>query len=287
MLSIESGTLMKQAPALVREELVKMIVENYVPGGAKSLTKADAAMASGFVSYLLRELSEDLEREFLLTVMARQPKTDLKQLASAQNQLHRLYVDGLAKAEAQIPAFMGLAERALHDAIPLHLGVVCLTESGKHPLMWGHYSESHKGALLEFNAQAPCFNRRRHDKDDFGYLRRVRYSENRPTMDMDSSDEEIFSSLALTKPLEWAYEQELRLLWPLSLADDEVETPSGPIHLIRIPPSAVISITVGCKADDRFVAEVISQVVEAQSPIAIRRAVIDAKAFAFHYERFH
>lgn len=286
MLSIDSGTLMKQAPVLVREELVKMIVENYVPGGAKALTETDAAMAGSFVSYLLRELSEDSEREFLFKVMTRQPQTDLKQFVTAQSQFRQLYLDGLAKAEAQIPEFMRLAERALHEEIPRHVGVLCMSGSDKHPLMWGHYAESHKGALLEFNANAPCFNRRRHDEDEFGYLRRVGYSETRPTLDVDGSAEESFASLALTKPLEWAYEQELRLLWPLSFADDQVEAALGPIHLIKIPSSALMSITVGCKADNAFLTEVIQHVLKEkpQSSIAIRRAVIDRRAFAFHYE---
>lgn len=286
MLSIDVSSLMEQAPLLARRRFVEVIVENYVPGGAASLTDADAAMVDVLVSYFLGELSEDAKRDFLLEVAARQPQADLRQLASDQSRFHQTYLEILANAEAQVPEFMRQAEYALHEVVPRHIGVLCLSGSSKHHLMWGHYADSHKGALIELNANAPCFNRRRHDEDEFGCLRRVGYSETRPTLDLDSSAEESFASLALTKPLEWAYEQELRLLWPLSLADDRVETDMGPIHLVKVPASAVLSITVGCRADKAFLIEVIRHVLsqKGQSSIALRRAVIDKKAFAFHYE---
>lgn len=286
LISIDRGSLLKQAPLQVRQSLVEMIIKNYLPGGAEQVTESDAMMAQTFVSYVMKDLSADAEADFLVKVRRQLPGLETKYLSEIQSQIYELYLDGLKKAEARIPEYIQQAERALHDAIPRHIGVLCMSSSAKHPLMWAHYAESHKGVLLEFDSAAPCFNRRRHNTDDLGCLWRVGYSDTRPALRLEGSGEGTFSSLALTKALEWAYEQEQRLLWPLSLADRQVETDIGPIHLIEIPPSALISVTVGCKADKGLVAGVIQQVsdVKEQSAIVIRQALVDEKAFALRYE---
>jgi hypothetical protein len=85
--------------------------------------------------------------------------------------------------------------------------------------------------------------------------------------------------------LEWAYEQELRLLWPLELADRRVEMPEGSIHLLDVPPAALLSVTLGCKAADRFAVEIVRLIsdVGAKAKISIRKAVVDETAFSLNY----
>lgn len=121
--------------------------------------------------------------------------------------------------------------------------VLSLTKSASNLLMWGHYSQSHSGFALEFNTEDAFFNQRRSNKDEFGYLREVIYQQNLPSIDP------LLSPVVnhfLIKSLDWAYEQEWRILLP------ETKSMSHKIHdgktydLFHIPSSAIKSIVFGC-----------------------------------------
>jgi hypothetical protein len=62
------------------------------------------------------------------------------------------------------------------------LGILCLSEKPDNPLMWAHYASSHTGFAVGFDPEHSFFHQRRNDDDQFGYLRKVRYSHNRPSV---------------------------------------------------------------------------------------------------------
>jgi hypothetical protein len=85
-------------------------------------------------------------------------------------------------------------------------GVSCFSEINNSLLMWSHYSGHFKGFCLEF----------RTDLDLFQKLRKVRYTDQMPEVDIvpmlcDDDFEQVLD-LYCTKALDWQYEQEWRVI---------------------------------------------------------------------------
>lgn len=189
-------------------------------------------------------------------------------------------------AATHLPRINSIVKHGFTEKLPAMLGVLCLSQNSNQPLMWAHYAESHRGLMLEFDTVHPTFNRKRSAGDEFGRLRPVSYSKVRPEMTMQTLDgEKAFEVFALTKADQWSYEEEIRLIWPLKFADKTVEAPSGPIGLLSCPSSAVVSVTLGCKASEQTLNEV-RQALRSQpdtAHISVRRAQLDETAFELNY----
>lgn len=91
-------------------------------------------------------------------------------------------------------------------------GIISFTETKENILMWSHYSENHTGIVIEFDIKHPFFNKKFKEKDKKyeGTPQKVFYRKER----LKTSNyllEPFFH-----KSLEWMYEQEYRMLLPLS-----------------------------------------------------------------------
>lgn len=229
-----------------REEFPKKLAEDFTKSNLR--IPPDHPLCGMFTMYLLDELTASAESAF---VKSFPPQMNMPQMLPA---LRQQFKQGVEQMFAIMPMFAKSAQNALRETMRQHAGVLCVSRNGNQPLMWAHYADEHRGAVIEFNEGASCFNRRRTEEDDFGYFRPVTYTSNRPKVRLtEENGDHLFQVLALTKAVEWEYEEESRLLWPLSHADRVV---SGSIHLLSIPPEAVISITFGCRASAEFIEDV-------------------------------
>lgn len=98
-------------------------------------------------------------------------------------------------------------------------GVLCLSATWKHPLLWGHYADSHQGLCLGFDVQsADTFSKVSYKPRRFDW-----------PLGMDGNprapDENEFSDLLFTKYSGWRYEAEYRA--KLKLSDETYEKTSG------------------------------------------------------------
>ena len=85
------------------------------------------------------------------------------------------------------------------------VGIYCLSEKNDDLLMWSHYSDSHRGLCLQFDASA--------DRTIFWEAFKVIYQEDYPVVNiMDMGKGEEFRKALLTKSAHWTYEQERRVL---------------------------------------------------------------------------
>ena len=95
------------------------------------------------------------------------------------------------------------------DDIHNTYGMICFSSSWKNPLLWGHYAENHKGMALGFEVPE-------------GFLFKVNYKTERFKVLFDAKKgevkdgEHVIERLLTTKFKDWEYEQEYRLLIPLS-----------------------------------------------------------------------
>lgn len=110
-------------------------------------------------------------------------------------------------------------------------GALSLTTDRRNELMWSHYSNSHRGICIGLDNVA-LFNASR------GIIGPVMYSDEVPIMSLFGPQDEFLLRLFYTKKTRWAYEKEIRLIYPK--ADTAV----------KISTSAVKEIIMGCKISD-------------------------------------
>ena len=118
--------------------------------------------------------------------------------------------------------------------------VLCCSHREDSILMWSHYAAKHRGIVIEFEIDE-LFS----DLSLTEYFREVRYRSSPPTISVLHTDVSSFLKATeltfTTKALEWAYEEEVRVMMPISL----LQGSDG--HRYRaFNPKAIKRVIVGC-----------------------------------------
>ena len=187
-----------------------------------------------------------------------------------------------------------------------YTGILSLTRSSSNALMWAHYSDGHSGVVLEVDADIAGFTcvERNMIPAQYGS---VIYSRSRPTGQYYSvfnesiavgathkfvlSHYEKWQRLFLTKPLDWAYEEEVRVAKCLNGLDSQgystnqsgnctiVKIDERPLHCFEFPINAITRIIIGARADK----DATAQLVEEHPEIELCHAVLDEDRFGIHF----
>jgi hypothetical protein len=165
---------------------------------------------------------------------------------------------------------------SIDAALNQNVGIVCLSEVPDSILMWGHYTDDHRGFVVGFDSEHSFFSQRRSLEDEFGFLRQVRYRRERPKVVLsDTSSPAWFN----TKSDQWAYEKEWRMLRVLSEADSRAESAPFPLCLFRFPGAAVVEIIIGLRSTPVLVRKI--QSLASTFPKAtLRRAIEDPMEYS-------
>jgi Protein of unknown function (DUF2971) len=279
--AMTTQNMQEMYPGVLHEELVNLIAQHLpVSNEAKHLE-----MLHCLARYVADVATEDDYRILSSQTDARAWQQMEREIEPFKRFLKQQQQEIWSKANEEMPAWNRKVESILHAKLPTLLGVLCLSGSDQNALMWSHYADSHRGALIEFDENHSTFKRRRSNADELGHFRHVCYSDTRPHINA-MSGEQVFVQLALTKALDWAYEQEQRLLWPLTMADRHVPTDTETIHLLDVPPNAVKSVTVGCRTSVAFVERVAAALSAVDEAVHIRvyQAAVDDDAFKLNYK---
>lgn len=149
--------------------------------------------------------------------------------------------------------------------------------------MWAHYAQSHRGAVIEIDAAAAGMTDANTNMipAHFGSVVYVSRFNAAPyqskltgvsvavgaTHNFVLDHYEKWQRLFLTKPLDWAYEEEVRVVKCVKgVKGQAVETESGvfsvfpgndgtEVHAFHIPPEAITGVTVGLRASAKDLAE--------------------------------
>jgi len=138
----------------------------------------------------------------------------------------------------------------MHKAFDNRVGILSLTENDHNLLMWAHYANCHQGYVIGFDSTHEFFNQRKSENDEIRALKKVCYSSSRPNLELISI--ESFEPFII-KSLEWEYEKEWRMLHSLKDSDNKLKTSPYDIHLFKIPFSAIKTISIGARANDKTV----------------------------------
>ena len=139
-----------------------------------------------------------------------------------------------------------LFEKTLLNAVRSNLstiGVACFIPSARNLLMWGHYSDGHKGIVLQFE---PTRN-----LDIFTFPVPVNYGEKYPVLDWINDRENGLRSAMLSKYSEWSYENEFRIVHP-----------GGARSYMPFNPAGLTGIFIGCRASEDTITKVKNIVLE-------------------------
>lgn len=172
------------------------------------------------------------------------------------------------------PIFKKHFESGFLDSI----GVLCLAEHPDNLLMWAHYGDAHRGFVIEFDERSPFFNQQLSPDDELRHLRKVLYSDERPSLTL--SQVESFAPF-LTKGNAWSYEAEWRIMLPLASASRTLEVGSEQIHLFHFPETSIVRIIFGCRmpeAQKAKIRELIAQIPKLDH-IQFAEAAIDHKHY--------
>lgn len=147
-------------------------------------------------------------------------------------------------------------------------GVCCFAASFDSPLMWAHYANKHKGFCLEFELRSAdvergcCVEKDGEAKLGTKYVyEKVSYTNERPQISLDEllfTNRTPFKKALATKALEWAYENESRLIThaPIEKAGEARPIPQG-MKLTKIFAGCLSNIdaelrTIAKKLDAEF-----------------------------------
>jgi hypothetical protein len=174
-----------------------------------------------------------------------------------------------------------VSQQSVPSRISQRYGVVCFSSAQDDMLMWAHYAAYSHGIMLEFDPAAPLFR-------GPGFFK-VEYGDNRVVSDPQATDEiSQVVALACRKNRVWVNEAEYRLVVALDRTT-KVPTASGkPIHLLKIEPEWIRSVTVGQRASFEIKGEInkLLRRPDLQHLHAERfRMVMDAKSFRLNRER--
>jgi Protein of unknown function (DUF2971) len=159
-------------------------------------------------------------------------------------------------------------------------GILSLTQTNENLLMWAHYADDHRGAVIELDLDDEFLYQ---DDPNRKFARAVKYSTERATIPID---EGILMEHFFVKSPEWAYEPEIRVIRRLEHADDVIKPDGGPdIHLFTMPPEYVKRIFIGVRTESAALEEVLSVISTTPdlNHIECSRAHLDPAHFAFQY----
>lgn len=160
-------------------------------------------------------------------------------------------------------------EQMLREQWPRWLensAVTCFSEVADHPLMWGHYADSHKGVCLIFDEIAsPQFQ---------WFCFPVEYREARPRVNLTNfANTDTMTAALFHKSAHWSYECEQRMIeWD--------KTPG----YRKFPPKALVGIILGARIpedDEAFVRGLLAK----RPELDVHRAVVDAAEFKLNIVR--
>lgn len=146
--------------------------------------------------------------------------------------------------------------------------ICSFSDNAAHPLLWSHYSDSHRGFCLEFDAST----------DIFGDAMKVTYQNEYPSIDITESDGDINLRLSvLTKAQFWAYEGEYRLV---SMEPSEPWAHPVNDHVFQYPAHLLTGVIFGCQMPQADRELIMQWSGDRARQIQYRRMVKSATSFA-------
>lgn len=170
-----------------------------------------------------------------------------------------------------------------------NMSLLCVSEPHDNLLMWSHYADQHKGAVLEFK----CIPDPDYDTP-LCAAKPVEYQRKMPILatleDFIASSlgqegvdwgEKIYNKIAFTKSIDWAYEREWRCVTKL-------RNPDGPGYEdIPFFPQEITKIYLGCRMVDRDIYEILGLLTGDFAHVVAYQARKNPESFGLDFQRIN
>ena len=157
-------------------------------------------------------------------------------------------------------------------------GVACFSDDPAHVLMWSHYSNAHRGLVIEFDPGYALFRP--------GLLVKVTYHTERAVLDPSTQDAaKEAEALVKWKDIRWGYEREYRLVLPFAgIRSRSRKAREG--YYLRIDGTAIKSVTLGVLTPIKLKNSVRGLLKRPfLSHVELWAMQLDPKAYKLHRER--
>lgn len=143
--------------------------------------------------------------------------------------------------------------------------------------MWSHYAKGHRGICLIFNAREQVI----------GDAYAVRYSNEYPVIAIpDDPGHEFLIKAVLTKPAEWQYEQEYRIVAREERLDDYTDwEPKAQHGFVNLSPNALAGVILGAFMSSSEEAWARGLLASASRPVEVWRAHLKKQSYALSIDR--
>lgn len=181
-----------------------------------------------------------------------------------------------------LPEAAAEVKRNLLDKVSKEYGLLCLSKRRDSILMWGHYSDKHRGIVIGVDASHDVF---RAEKG----LRPVAYVRERVTFDSTWEERDprlsVFEDQVIfSKNDDWSYEQELRQFFRLSSLVKKPLDDKSLGYFMPLPPEVVTSVTLGVRCPVELMEEVQVALHNPRlSHVKLDRAVLHESEFALQF----
>ncbi len=163
------------------------------------------------------------------------------------------------------------------------LGALSLSEICNHELMWSHYADEHKGFVVGFESSNQFFNQQKSSEDELRHLRKIEYRDKPPIINlMKTNATELF----FVKSKKWEYEDEWRMVLPLSDATKVIKKDPYDVNLFRFPATSIKKIIIGARASDSNRSAIRSLVAKREfSHVELYSAHLDSSSYGILIEK--
>jgi hypothetical protein len=160
--------------------------------------------------------------------------------------------------------------------------ILCLSEEKDNILLWSHYADDHSGVCLEFSTNSRTF----------AAAFPVAYHQDWPEIYIGRDPKELRSTVFFQKADRWAYEREHRII----AVEEQFLTPEERTHvasggvipskdgIVVYSENALSSVTVGCRANEDVVSDVLEMIRDSGKPIKLRKAVRSSRSYALEFQ---
>ncbi len=144
-------------------------------------------------------------------------------------------------------------------------GLYCFSKDPSNILMWGHYSNHHKGLVIEFD--------RLMDYQTFGIAQSVNYTKELPSFKSSSSDVTQIGKIMTTKYDAWAYENEWRIF-----------SPNNARKYYFFKADSITKIIFGAQVEEEFVKTIKRMIENSEQKYKSKIQIVHAKLSETEYK---
>jgi hypothetical protein len=151
-------------------------------------------------------------------------------------------------------------DTALSNSIRMHShrsksGILCLTRNQFNLLMWAHYADNHRGAVVgidteiaELNCEIKNIITAKSGSVIYSSIRPTSQGLSLPETVDSKSDRTTLEKMYLHKSIHWAYEEEVRIVRPINPEYDPLSlVDTLPYQDMSIPKDAIKQIYLGSR----------------------------------------